>query len=202
MNEFEYTYDDYFSENNIIHNLVFVSIDMLERFSSRWGHVWKDGTLHSCLLYTITEVAEAIDAELRLVRSGDSRNNDKDLSVEKELTDAWMMLNKFLLVLYKESNLSLEKFLESLELEYFDEIGGSLSVIMLDVAGITVIFETYSEENRPSASLLLGTEIGIVLSRLYNILHSYNVDVIEGLAEKLDKTEQKQLAKGYAPNEG
>ncbi len=44
------------------------------------------------LRYALTEIAEAIDAKMRLDRPDHVRNRDKDLRVESELADCAIML--------------------------------------------------------------------------------------------------------------
>jgi hypothetical protein len=61
------------------------------RYRSQLEAYWPTPTQRDALLFAFTEVAEAIDAELRN-EPHYARNNDKTLSVADELADAAMML--------------------------------------------------------------------------------------------------------------
>ena len=185
--------------NELIANVT-ASMKMIEGMSLMWGHVWLDGTPMSSLKYACSESGEAIDAEIRLERSADSRNNEKQLSVEAELTDVWMMMTKFLFNVQKDSGMTIDQFIDRLNLSYYDKLSGSLASVMLDVSGLTVIMESVLEEmGEVTGTISLGIEISIVLSRLMNKITSYNVDVVDELAKTLTKIEEKQYAKGYEP---
>lgn len=56
------------------------------------GDKWPTPNTEDSLAYAVTEVAEAIDADLRLTRPGDKRNNVRHMDVFDELGQAAMML--------------------------------------------------------------------------------------------------------------
>lgn len=56
------------------------------------GDKWPTPNTADSLAYAVTEVGEAIDADLRNRRPDDKRNNDRNVSVQHELAQAAMML--------------------------------------------------------------------------------------------------------------
>lgn len=61
-------------------------------FREEMEHLWPSPGLVDSLRYAFTEAGEAMDARLRETRPGDSRNNDRQASVEEELADCAIML--------------------------------------------------------------------------------------------------------------
>jgi len=56
------------------------------------AHNWPTPDQKDSVLYAITEAGEALDAYLRVKRSGDARNHERERSVGRELAPCLMML--------------------------------------------------------------------------------------------------------------
>jgi hypothetical protein len=66
--------------------------DMVWEVREYLGDNWPTPNTEDSLAYAVTEVGEAIDADLRSRRPDDKRNNNRNVSVEHELAQAAMML--------------------------------------------------------------------------------------------------------------
>ena len=66
--------------------------DMVWEVRKYLGDNWPTPNTEDSLAYAVTEVGEAIDADLRSRRPDDKRNNNRNVSVEHELAQAAMML--------------------------------------------------------------------------------------------------------------
>ena len=136
---------------------------MVHDFRFQADSFWPTPNTKDSLRYAFTEIAEAVDADLRARRKTDARNNDKESRVEEELADCAIMLLTAL---------------EEKEIEVMEVGEISLEEIALDMAtamyygtkeGLTITWQPFANRvlNAINERINMEEEIDWKLDRIW-----------------------------------